>query len=236
MTDITILYDLKEFLSMSFPAVVNTTITAAEGSTITFANNIGAVNAWVGGIIVIKTSPYKNLHGVIISNTANSVTLVTPIVHRSKLSTLIGKAVDVTGGPLGQSRFYITDPDNVDKGFDSGKNYLVVMNISGGGLKQKSMGAGLGKGVHSTMRETDIEIACETKDIVGARTPDEVYLAAFGLHQLKDQVLFLAHNYINSIARPIMSPEFNYQLLSYIRPGSPTRLRACVIEFSINTV
>jgi hypothetical protein len=238
MIDVSILYILKDFFTLSFPTDITTTIQSAEGNRIVLNVSAGVTDAWMGGVVQINdtTSDYDRMFAVIIGNTGNTLTLASPMIGRGDLSVLVGKTVTVSGGPLSKSRVFITDPTNVEKAFTANKDYLIVLNISGGGLKQRSIGAAIGKGAHSTQSETDIEVACETKDINSNSTPAEVFNAAFGIHILKHQVLFLTHMYVAKAIRPISAPEYNYQLLSYTRPGTDIRLRACVIEFTLNIV
>lgn len=238
MIDVSVLYTLKNFFALSFPSDITGTIESAEGNRVVISTTTGTTGQWMGGVVQINdvTSDYDRMFAVIMNNTGTLLELVSPMISRADLSVLVGKTVTISGGPLSKSRVFITDPANVDKAFTANKDYLIVLNISGGGLKQRSVGASIGKGAHSTQSETDIEIACETKDINSNSTPAEVFNAAFGIHILKHQILFLTHMYVAKAIRPIIAPEYNYQLLSYTRPGADIRLRACVIEFTLNIV
>jgi hypothetical protein len=238
MVDITLLYLLKSFYAISFPAEITATINSVDGNTVTLSTTTGTTDDWLGGVLQVNdaTSDFNRLFGIVIGNEGNVVTLKEPIISRKSPTELVGKTVVLSGGPLSKSRIYITDPDNVEKAFSGNKEYLVVVNLSGGGLKQRTVGAALGKGVHSTSTESDIEIACETKDITTNSTATDVFKAAFGIHILRHQIMFLTHMYVASVIRPTIAPEYNYQQISYTRPGSDIKLRACVIEFQLNIV
>jgi hypothetical protein len=235
MTDIQICDYLREYLKIDAPGtpVTNLTVIAISGKQIQLSGSPGADHVWRGGVLELTSGDGDGERAIIMGNIGNILYLG----NTFKSPPEVGDTVSVSGGPLGQARIYLFEPDSIEKAYADGIRYYVVISCTGGFQRQISLGGQHNFGISNKGSEYAIEIAAETPDITGEASAEEVRRITKELPTLKDQIINLLHWFKMQVTtRNTGETDIEYVYLSYQRTGSPRRLRGAILETKLEIV
>lgn len=236
MTDLMLCDHLKDWLTLDdIPTEVTATISAVSGATYQLSVSAGgATDDWVGGIFEVTSGVANKARQVILGSSGNIITVGGPF--NSLKRPQVGDSVRLWGGPLATAQIYTMEPDSVEAAFKRGKKYFIVVNCTGGLLRQVGIGGKTTKGAQNQFRYYDIEIAAEVPDVTGTATTEDTFRVGVELPTLKEQIITLAHWFRMQGSNNLYGEgDIEFAYASYQRTGSPMRLRSCLIEFTLTT-
>lgn len=234
MTDIQICDLLLDFLDISCPPDVTTTVTGVGLSSIQLGTTIGAIDDWVGGIIEFTSGNLKGQQFVITSSNTDIVKVASPF--NSYKTPNVGDTCKITGGPLQEARKYLIEPTSMQHDLTAGKKFFVVVNCTSGSVVPASMNGGRvgARAIESADREYSLEVEIATPNITGRPTAEDAYRVITQLPMLKEQVLIIVQWFRLQEANRMSGEGAIDYTYAFMQPtGMETAFLACIVEFKV---